>query len=180
MTREEFAERWQQQHYPTMDLRAEVPFYYDIYQRICSVAKDGSKKINEFYVIQILLYVENMGHLKLDGLYAQLYRRSEDMVGHWCGLMELSAPTVNAVKMIVGEAIGTAPDSGLVKWVQESVASQDFNELKSVALFFAHADLAVGLLFPNSHYREEVYLQLFNEDSRIVSETGYSHKKDCT
>ena len=104
MTREEFAERWQQQHYPTMDLRAEVPFYYDIYQRICSVAKDGSKKINEFYVIQILLYVENMGHLKLDGVYAQLYRRSEDMVGHWCGLMELSAPTVNAVKMIVGEA----------------------------------------------------------------------------
>ena len=50
MTREEFAERWQQQHYPTMDLRAEVPFY--IYQRICSVVKDGSKKINEFYVIQ--------------------------------------------------------------------------------------------------------------------------------
>ena len=30
MTREEFAERWQQQHYPTMDLRAEVPFYYYI------------------------------------------------------------------------------------------------------------------------------------------------------
>ena len=104
MTKEEFAERWQQQHYPTMDLRAEVPFYYDIYQRICSVAKDGCKKINEFYVIQILLYVENMGHLKLDGVYAQLYRRSEDMVGLWCGLMELSAPTVNAVKMIVGEA----------------------------------------------------------------------------
>lgn len=25
------------------------------------------------------------------------------MVGHWCGLMELSAPTVNAVKMIVGD-----------------------------------------------------------------------------
>ncbi len=100
MTREEFAERWQHQHYPTMDLQAEVPFYYDIYQRICSIAKDGSKKINEFYVIQILLYVENMGHLKLDGVYAQLYRRSEDMVGHWCGLMELSAPTVNAVKML--------------------------------------------------------------------------------
>ena len=100
MTREEFAERWQHQHYPTMDLLAEVPFYYDIYQRICSIAKDGSKKINEFYVIQILLYVENMGHLKLDGVYAQLYRRSEDMVGHWCGLMELSAPTVNAVKML--------------------------------------------------------------------------------
>ena len=169
MTREEFAERWQDQHYPTMDLQAEVPFYYDIYQRICSVAKDGSKEINEFYVIQILLYVENMGHLKLDGVYAQLYRRSEDMVGHWCGLMELSAPTVNAVKMIVGEAIGKAPESGLVKWVQESVASQDFNEMKSVALFFAHADLAVGLLFPNNHYRQEVYLQLFNEDSRIAS-----------
>ena len=83
-----------------MDLRAEVPFYYDIYQRICSVAKDGCKKINEFYVIQILLYVENMGHLKLDDVYAQLYRRSEDMVGHWCGLMELSVPTVNAVKML--------------------------------------------------------------------------------
>lgn len=147
MTREEFAERWQHQHYPTMDLQAEVPFYYDIYQRICSVAKDGCKKINEFYVIQILMYVENMGHLKLDGVYAQLYRCSEDMVGHWCGLMELSAPTVNAVKMIVGEAIGKAPESGLVKWVQESVASHDFNELKSVALFFAHADLAVGLLF---------------------------------
>lgn len=169
MTREEFAERWQDQHYPTMDLQAEVPFYYDIYQRICSVAKDGSKEINEFYVIQILLYVENMGHLKLDGVYAQLYRRSEDMVGHWCGLMELSAPTVNAVKMIVGEAIGKAPESGLVKWVQESVASQDFNEMKSVALFFAHADLAVGLLFPNNHYRQEVYLQLFNEDSKIAS-----------
>lgn len=48
MTREEFAERWQQ-HYPTMDLQAEVSFYYDIYQRICSVAKDGSKKINEVF-----------------------------------------------------------------------------------------------------------------------------------
>lgn len=152
MTREEFAEKWQHQHYPTMDLQAEVPFYYDIYQRICSVVKDGCKKINEFYVIQILLYVENMGHLKLDDVYAQLYRRSEDMVGHWCGLMELSVPTVNAVKRIVGEAIGTAPESGLVKWVQESVASHDFNEMKSVALFFAHADLAVGLLFPNSNY----------------------------
>lgn len=169
MTREEFAEKWQQQHYPTMDLQAEVPFYYDIYQRICSVAKEGCKEFNEFYVIQILLYVENMGHLKLDGVYAQLYRQSEDMVGHWCGLMELSAPTVNAVKMIVGEAIGKAPESGLVKWVQESVASHDFNELKSVALFFAQADLAVGLLFPNSYYRHEVYLQLFNEDSRIAS-----------
>lgn len=169
MTREEFAEKWQQQHYPTMDLQAEVPFYYDIYQRICSVAKEGCKEFNEFYVIQILMYVENMAHLKLDGVYAQLYRQSEDMVGHWCGLMELSAPTVNSVKMIVGEAIGKAPESGLVKWVQESVASHDFNELKSVALFFAQADLAVGLLFPNSYYRQEVYLQLFNEDSRIAS-----------
>ena len=103
MTREEFAERWQHQHYPTMDLQAEVTFYFDIYQRICSVAKEGCKEFNEFYVIQILMYVENMAHLKLDGVYAQLYRRSEDMVGHWCGLMELSAPTVNAVKMIVGD-----------------------------------------------------------------------------
>ena len=42
MTREEFAERWQHQHYPTMDLQAEVPFDYDIYQRICSVAKTRS------------------------------------------------------------------------------------------------------------------------------------------
>lgn len=33
MTREKFAERWQEQHYPTMDLRAEVPFYYDIFQK---------------------------------------------------------------------------------------------------------------------------------------------------
>ena len=49
MTREEFAEKWQHQHYPTMDLQAEVPFYYDIYQRICSVVKDGSKKINEVF-----------------------------------------------------------------------------------------------------------------------------------
>lgn len=56
-----------------------------------------------------------------------------------------------------------------MKWVQESVKSHDFNELKSVALFFAHADLAVGLLFPNSNYREEVYLQLFNENDRIAS-----------
>ena len=48
MTREEFAERWQQ-HYPTMGLQAEVSFYYDRYQRICSVAKDGSKKINEVF-----------------------------------------------------------------------------------------------------------------------------------
>ena len=135
MTIEKFAEKWQQQHYPTMDLQAEVPFYYDIYQRICSVAKERCKEFNEFYVIQILRYVENMAHLKLDGVYAQLYRQSEDMVGHWCGLMELSAPTVNAVKMIVGEAIGSA----------------------------------VGLLFPNSYYRQEVYLQLFNEDSRIAS-----------
>lgn len=54
MTREEFAERWQHQHYPTMDLRAEVPFYYDIYQRICSVAKDGSKEINEFLSSKML------------------------------------------------------------------------------------------------------------------------------
>lgn len=115
MTIEKFAEKWQQQHYPTIDLQAEVPFYYDIYQRICSVAKERCKEFNEFYVIQILMYVENMAHLKLDGVYAQLYRQSEDMVGHWCGLMELSAPTVNAVKMIVGEAIGKAPESGLVK-----------------------------------------------------------------
>lgn len=69
MTREEFAEKWQDQHYPTMDLQAEMPFYYDIYQKICSVAKEGCKKINEFYVIQILMYVENMGHLRLDVMY---------------------------------------------------------------------------------------------------------------
>lgn len=169
MTREEFAERWQSQHYPTMDLQAEVPFYYDIYQKICSVAEGCCKKVNEFYVIQILMYVENMAHLKLDGVYARLYRRSEDMVGHWCGLMELHAPIVKEIRKIVDEAIGIAPASGLVKWVQESVASRDFNELKSVALFFAHADLAVGLLFPNSHYRQEVYLQLFNEDDKIAS-----------
>ena len=30
MTREEFAERWQHQHYPTMDLKAEVPLDYEI------------------------------------------------------------------------------------------------------------------------------------------------------
>lgn len=31
LTRDEFVERWQDQHYPTMDLWDEVPFYYDIY-----------------------------------------------------------------------------------------------------------------------------------------------------
>ena len=33
MTREEFAEKWQHQHYPTMDLQAEMLFYYDIFEK---------------------------------------------------------------------------------------------------------------------------------------------------
>lgn len=156
MTRDEFAENWQRWHYPTMNLKAEVPFYYDIYKRFCTIAKSCSLDANEFYISQILMYVENMAHLKLDEVYVHLYRRSEDMIGHWCGLLKLDSQATQKIRMVADEAIKSAPESALVKWIQESVASNDFNNLKSVALYFSQCDMAIGLLLPNSHYREKV------------------------
>lgn len=62
MTREEFAERWQQQHYPTMDLRAEVPFYYDIYIKgFAPLRKMEARKSMSFMSSKMLKQLKSYG-----------------------------------------------------------------------------------------------------------------------
>ncbi len=168
LSREEFEKKWQNEHFPTMDLMAEMPFYYDLYQKIYTIAEQRAKHLSDFYVIEILMYIENEAHLELDSQYAQIYRRVEDMIGHWCNLMEVSTDDKDKIRTVAIEGIKNAPESGLVKWIHDCVVSKDFKALKSVALYFAHQDMSVSLLHPNSHYREEVFLELFGENKEIA------------
>ena len=147
LTFQEFETKWMFHHYPTMDLKAEVPFYYDIYQQIYAIVEQRSlpNQHDDWYIIQMLMYVEDAAHLGLCLVYARLYRKVEDMIGHWAVLMELSPNQLKHIRTITDKAIQVAPESGMVKWIVQGVASNDFNRLKDITLFISKRNHSVGL-----------------------------------
>lgn len=161
---EEFTKKWQHEHFPTQELEAELPYYYKVYQKIYDIASQSVKNVDDFYIIQILMHIENMVSLRLDLAYAGIYRRVEDIEGHWCKMMGVCPLDYDRIRDVVDDAIQTAPESSLVKWIRASVLSGDFNQLKSVALFLAHRDVTISLLLPNSAYRKIICQQLFHDD----------------
>ena len=163
LTLHEFETEWMNHHFPLMDLTAEIPFYYGIYRQIVAIVGQN-RQLNshdDWYIIQMLKYVEDAAHLGLCLVYAKKYRMVEDMIGHWGGIMQLSADQLDEVRKITAKAIRKAPESGLVRWIAESVASKDFFRLKDVALFFSTKNLSVGLLYPNTNHREDMYKEVF-------------------
>lgn len=164
LKKEEFAKKWKSEHFPTQELESELPFYYKVYQKIYDIASLSVKKIDDFYIIQLLMHIENVAHLRLDLVYGKIYRRVEDIEGHWIMMMGVCPLDYDKIRDVVAEAIQTAPESSLVKWIRDSVLSGDFNQLKSVALFLAHRDVTISLLFPNSSYRKMICQQLFHDD----------------
>lgn len=163
LTLHEFEKAWMGEHHPSMDLAAEIPFYFAIYQKIYAVVERRSQSIlnGDWYILQMLMYVEDAAHLGLCLVYAKKYRMVEDMIGHWAGIMQLSADQLGEIRQITNKAIRKAPESGLVRWIVESVASKDFFRLKDVALFFSTKNLSVGLLYPDTNYREDMYKEVF-------------------
>lgn len=164
LTYQEFETKWMSHHFPTMDLTAEIPFYYGIFQQIATIVeqKRPLNSYDDWYIIQMLMYVEDAAHLGLCLVYARKYRMVEDMIGHWSGIMQLSAEQLREIRVITSKAIKKAPESGLVKWITDCVASRDFSRLKDVALFFSTKNHSVSLLYPNTNYREDMYQQVFN------------------
>lgn len=94
-------------------------------------------------------------------VYAKIYRIVEDMIGHWTEIMQLSDNHLNEIRKITDKAIQEAPESGMVRWIVESVASKEFNRLKDVALFCSIRNHSVSLLYPNTSYREDMFKQVF-------------------
>lgn len=160
-----------------MDVTAEIPFYYDIYQQIHAVVKHRShpQPNDDWYIIQMLMYVEDAAHLGLCLHYAKIYRRVEDMIGHWAAIMQLTKKQLGEIRKITAKAICKAPESGMMKWIAESVASKEFCRLKDVALFLSVSNHSVCLLYPNTIYRENMYKELFkNYPTEIVNQFLYS------
>lgn len=165
---QEFETEWMNHHFPTMDLTAEIPFYYGIYQQIVTIVeqKRPLKSNDDWYIIQMLMYVEDAAHLGLCLVYAKKYRMVEDMIGHWAGIMQLSADQIDKIRHITNKAIRKAPESGMVRWIAESVASKDFCRLKDVALFFSIKNHSISLLYPCTNYREDMYQEVFKGCSK--------------
>jgi len=122
---QEFEAKWMFHHHPTMDLKTEIPFYYDTYQKIYAVVELRSQPTthDDWYIIQMLMHVEDAAHLGLCLVYAKIYRIVEDMIGHWTGIMQLSDNHLNEIRKITDKAIQEAPESGMVRWIVESVSS---------------------------------------------------------
>lgn len=163
LTIQDFEIQWMNHHFASMDLKAEIPFYYGIYEKIAMIV-ERNRQLNphdNWYIIQMLIYVEDAAHLGLCLVYAKKYRMVEDMIGHWAGLMQLTNNQLSEIRVITAKAIRQAPESGMVRWIAESVASKEFNRLKDVALFLSARNHSVGLLYPNTNFREGMYKEVF-------------------
>lgn len=163
-TEDRFKTEWQRLHHPSMDVSGDVSFYYGVYKKLHDIVRRSRKTVDNTFILNILMYIENTASISLDAFYERMYRSVDDVVGYWCRKYKISSEDSAIIYDFVSDAVADAPESSLEKWIKECVLSKDFQKLKDVALFLAQKDPTIRMLYPDLKYREEAYLKITDGD----------------
>ena len=182
-----FKERWQKLHHPTMNVDGDVAFYYGVYKQFHYIAKGSARNMNEYYLLQLVMLVENTVSVDIDSSYSVIYRSLGNMAFYWCDKLDLSTKDTNLLYNAFTQAVADAPESSLKLWIKDNVLSGDFQRLKDVALYFAIHDKTIRRIYPNLQYRKDAFLELAGGDNIKAKEMlesdlafNWHDKEGCT
>ena len=184
-TEDIFKKRWQKLHHPTMDVNGDVAFYYGVYKQFYDIAKRGTRNMNEYYLLQLVMLVEDAASVSIGCTYEVMYRSLGNMAFYWCDKLDLSTKDTNILYNAFTQAVADAPESSLKLWIKDNVLSGDFQRLKDVALYFAIHDKTVRKIYPNLQFRKDAFLELAGGDNvkakeMLESDLAFNwHDKEC-
>ena len=159
-----FKKRWQKLHHPTMNVDGDVAFYYGVYKQFHDIAKGSARNMNEYYLLQLVLLVENTVSVDIDSSYSVIYRSLGNMAFYWCDKLDLSTKDTNLLYNAFTQAVADAPESSLKQWIKECILSGDFQRLKDVASYFAIQDKTIRRIYPDLQFRKDAFLELAGGD----------------
>ena len=185
-TEKEFKTRWQELHHPTMNVDGDVSFYYGAYKQLYEIAERSARKMNEFYLLQLVLLVEDGAFACIDCTYEAIYRSVGCMDAYLCN--KLGMPNYTGLTYdTISKTIAKAPESSMKLWIKECVLSGDFQRLKDVASYFAIKDYTVRRIYPNLKFRKAAFLELADGDNEKAKEMlgsdlafNWRDKEGCT
>lgn len=160
-----FKKRWQKLHHPTMDVNGDVAFYYGVYKQLYDIAKRSARNMNEYYLLQLVMIVEDTASVSIGCTYEVMYRSLGNMAFYWIDKLGGNKKDTNLLYNTLTQAIPNAPESSLKQWIKECVLSGDFQRLKDVALYFAIHDKTIRRIYPNLQYRKDAFLELAGGDN---------------
>ena len=182
-----FKKRWQKLHHPTMNVDGDVAFYYGVYKQFHDIAKGSARNMNEYYLLQLVMLVENTASVDIDSSYSVIYRSLGNMAFYWCDKLDLSTKDTNLLYNAFTQAVADAPESSLKQWIKGNVLSRDFQRLKDVALYFAIQDKTIRRVYPNLQFRKNAFLELVGGDEVKAKEMlesdlafNWHDKEGCT
>lgn len=186
-TEDIFKKRWQKLHHPTMDVNGDVAFYYGVYKQFYDIAKRGTRNMNEYYLLQLVMLVEDAASVSIGCTYEVMYRSLGNMAFYWCDKLDLSTKDTNLLYNAFTQAVADAPESSLKLWIKDNVLSGDFQRLKDVALYFAIHDKTIRRIYTNLQYRKDAFLELAGGDNVKAKEMlesdlafNWHDKEGCT
>ena len=182
-----FKKRWQKFHHPTMNVDGDVAFYYGVYKQFHDIAKGSARNMNEYYLLQLVLLVENTASVDIDSSYSVIYRSLGNMAFYWYDKLDISTKDTNLLYNAFTQSVADTPESSLKQWIKECVLSGDFQKLKDVASYFAIQDRTVRRIYPNLQYRKDAFLELAGGDMKKAKEMlesdlafNWHDKEGCT
>ena len=170
-----------------MNVDGDVAFYYGVYKQFHDIAKGSARNMNEYYLLQLVMLVENTVSVDIDSSYSVIYRSLGNMAFYWCDKLDLSTKDTNLLYNAFTQAVADAPESSLKLWIKDNVLSGDFQRLKDVALYFAIHDKTIRRIYPNLQYRKDAFLELVGGDMKKAKEMlesdlafNWHDKEGCT
>ena len=155
-----------------MNVDGDVAFYYGVYKQLYDIAKGSARNMNEYYLLQLVMLVENTVSVDIDSSYSVIYRSLGNMAFYWCDKLDISTKDTNLLYNAFTQAVADAPESSLKQWIKVCVLSGDFQRLKDVALYFAIHDKTIRRIYPNLQYRKDAFLELAGGDNIKAKEEG--------
>lgn len=169
-----------------MNVDGDVSFYYGAYKQLYEIAKRSARKMNEYYLLQLVLLVEDGAFACIDCTYEAMYRSVGCTDAYLCN--KLGMPNYTGLTYdTISKAIAKAPESSMKLWIKECVLSGEFQRLKDVASYFAIKDYTIRRIYPNLQYRNEAFLKLSGGDMKKAREMleadlafNWRDKEGCT
>ena len=170
-----------------MNVDGDVAFYYGVYKQFHDIAKGSARNMNEYYLLQLVLLVENTASVDIDSSYSVIYRSLGNMAFYWYDKLDISTKDTNLLYNAFTQSVADTPESSLKQWIKECVLSGDFQKLKDVASYFAIQDRTVRRIYPNLQYRKEAFLEFAGGDRKMARKMlesdlafNWRDKEGCT
>ncbi len=170
-----------------MNVDGDVAFYYGVYKQLYDIAKRGTRNMNEYYLLQLVMLVEDAASVSIGCTYEVMYRSLGNMAFYWIDKLGVNKKDTDLLYNTLTQAISNAPESSMKLWVKENILSGDFQRLKDVALYFAIQDKTVKRIYPNLQFRKDAFLELVDGDKVKAKEMlesdlafNWHDKEGCT